>query len=90
MLVLGFAVLWFGYDVTSWGYCLIRGWNITFIEWSNPLHPYQWPKDGSDPPKIPQGKTWPTGHPAWWQKAQTGPNATSDQALMNDVQGGTP
>lgn len=80
--------MWFGYDVSSWGYCLVKGWNITFGEWSNPVHPYTWPPGGKDPEKIPQGKLWPTGHAAWWQHVT--PTATTTQGLVNDVQGGTP
>ena len=52
------GVLWGGYALASWGFILVKGWNITLREWVSPLHPYQWP--GGDPPKIPQGKVWPT------------------------------
>jgi hypothetical protein len=54
------GILWGGYALGSWGFILIKGWNITFKEWINPLHPYQWPGGGGNPEKIPQGKVWPT------------------------------
>ena len=81
MLVLGFALLWGGYDVMTWGYVLIRGWNIKFLTWSSPIHPYEWPKSG-DPPKIPQGRLWPGGSGASTDSA--------NQVLEQDVTGGTP
>ena len=83
MLVLGFALLWGGYDVMTWGYVLIRGWNIKFLTWSNPIHPYIWPKDGTNPPLIPQGRTWPGGF-----SRQITAGGTRD--LENEVTGGTP
>ena len=69
MIVLGFGVLWFGYAVGSYGYVLVKGWNITFKEWVNPLHPYKWPN--GDPPKVPIGKVWPTPAAGATQAAMT-------------------
>jgi hypothetical protein len=60
VIVVGMAVLWGGYALASWGYVLVKGWNIPLREWVSPLHPYQWPGGGGEPPKIPQGKVWPS------------------------------
>jgi hypothetical protein len=60
VIVVGMAVLWGGYALASWGYVLVKGWNIPLRAWVSPLHPYQWPGGGKDPEKIPQGKVWPT------------------------------
>jgi hypothetical protein len=30
MIAIGFGVAWLGYAVVSWGYCLIRDYNVTF------------------------------------------------------------
>lgn len=56
MLAVGFAALWGGYAVASWGYLLIKGYNVSFRSWVSPLNPYSgaWP-----PAKIPPGFIWP-------------------------------
>jgi hypothetical protein len=81
MLVMGFGLLWVGYSISSWGYVLIKGWNIPLSMWMNPVNPYKWPPNGQDPPKIPQGRVWPQ-HSGGLTTTDTG---TSDQALQNDV-----
>jgi hypothetical protein len=30
MVVIGAALLWFGYTVGIWGYCLVRGYDVPF------------------------------------------------------------
>ena len=52
-VVLGFTA----YTVYSFGYIMIKGYNITLREWVTPLHPYSgtWP-----PATVPQGSIWPT------------------------------
>lgn len=64
MLAIGFLLTWAAYGTGSWGYCLLRGWNITARSWFSPLHPYQFPPSGAAPPLIPQGKVWPVGGPS--------------------------
>jgi hypothetical protein len=32
MIAIGFGVAWLGYAVVSWGYCLIRDYNVTFTD----------------------------------------------------------
>lgn len=58
MLPVAFLLLWGGYGVSSWGYILVRGWNITLREWFSPLHPYTWPASGTPQP-VPQGQVFP-------------------------------
>ena len=45
MLPVAILVLWGAYSVGSWGYVLVKGYNITYKEWVNPLNPYSggWP-----------------------------------------------
>lgn len=52
-IVLGFTA----YTVYTWGYILIKGYNITLREWVTPLHPYSgtWP-----PAHVPPGSIFPT------------------------------
>ena len=60
MLFLGIGIIFAGYAVGSWGYVLVKGWNITLREWVSPLHPYQWPASGSPPP-VPPNRVFPGG-----------------------------
>jgi hypothetical protein len=47
----GIGLTWFGYALTSWGYCMVRGYPVKFTDWINPLHPYAgaWPPPGTIP-----------------------------------------
>jgi hypothetical protein len=57
MPAIGFGLTWLGYALTSWGYCLVRGYNVKFTDWINPVHPYSgaWPP----PQNIPAGDLLP-------------------------------
>lgn len=54
------VVTYVGYSIGSWGYVLLKGYNITLREWFSPLSPYQWPPAGTPIPVIPKGRLWPT------------------------------
>jgi hypothetical protein len=56
----GVLLLLAGYGVASYGYVLIKGYNITPREWFSPLNPYQWPAPGATIPRVPQGSLFPT------------------------------
>lgn len=92
MLPLGMIVAWLGYGVGSWGYCLIRGYDIPFIAWMSPLHSYQYPSGG--PKLIPKGKLLPGSASAasGWGTGQqtTGPawNVANPPALQQTPVGG--
>lgn len=60
MVALGFGVLWWGYLEVIYGYCLLKGYDITWHDLANPLNPYQWPAKGRTPSLIPSGKILPT------------------------------
>lgn len=60
MLVIGMATLFAGYAVGSYGWVLLKGWNIPFRAWVSPLNPYTWPAGGADPPPIPADKLFPS------------------------------
>lgn len=59
MPAIGMLLGWFGWSVGSWGYILIRGYNVKFTDWINPVHPYKgsWPPPLIDDPTVllPQG-----------------------------------
>lgn len=58
MLAIGMLLIWGGYDLSFFGWCLFRDYNVTLGQLSSPLHPYAgaWP-----PTKILAGQTWPGG-----------------------------
>lgn len=60
MIVFGIGAVWAGYAVTSFGWVLIKGWNITFAEWVRPWNTYEFPAGGAAPPPIPNTQVWPS------------------------------
>ena len=64
MLVFGIGLMFAGYSVSSYGYVLAKGYNISLREWFSPLNPYRWPAAGAPIPTVPKGKIWPTGSQA--------------------------
>jgi hypothetical protein len=54
MPAFGMLLGWFGWSLTSWGYLLIKGYDVRFVDWVNPIKPYS---QGWPPPKLPQGFT---------------------------------
>lgn len=56
MVALAFGAMWGFYGVTTWGWCLIKGYNITFGQWFNPVKPYTWDKS---PELVPKGHITP-------------------------------
>jgi hypothetical protein len=53
----GLIALFAGYTVASYGVILLRGYDIPWREWINPLNPYRWPK--GPVPKIPGSRVLP-------------------------------
>lgn len=56
MVAVGMLLIWGGYSVTLWGWCLLRNYNVTLGQLMSPVHPYagKWP-----PAAIPPGQIWP-------------------------------
>lgn len=59
MPALGMGLGWGAYALMSWGYILLRGYNVKFSDWVNPFHYYSgdWPP----PTDIPPSSVLPTG-----------------------------
>jgi hypothetical protein len=57
MLPLGMVLGMLGYGLSSWGYILVKGYNITLREWFTPLHPYTGKLDANG--CVPQGSIFP-------------------------------
>jgi len=87
----GVVIVWAGYAAASWGVVLLHGWNITFLQWVNPLNPYRYPAGGPAP--IPDSQILP-GSPsgAFTGGAQLGQAVTGAAAAAaaaeNRQQGG--
>jgi hypothetical protein len=58
MLPLGMVLGVAGYGVATWGYLLVKGYNITLREWFSPLHPYTGSLTAAG--TVPSGSVFPT------------------------------
>lgn len=58
MIAIGMVMGWLGYTTVLYGYCLIKGYDITFGELANPAHVFVWP---AKPPMIPANQVTPGG-----------------------------
>jgi hypothetical protein len=56
MPAIAMGLIWGGYTVTLWGYCLVRGYNVTLAQLANPRTIYKW---SARMPEIPQGMLLP-------------------------------
>lgn len=68
----GVLLLLAGYGVGSYGYVLIKGYNITAREWFSPLNPFTWPPVGADIPRVPKGFIFPTSSASSASSAASG------------------
>lgn len=58
MLPLGMVLGTLAYGMGSWGYILVKGYNITLREWFSPIHPYTGSLASAG--TVPQGSVFPT------------------------------
>ena len=79
MLAAGMLIMWTGYSVSLWGWCLLRGYDVTLGQLMSPAHPYgsgkgqKWP-----PPLMGSDVIFPGGRtPA--APASTAPSASAAQ-----------
>lgn len=62
MLAVGFLIMWGGYSMSLWGWCLLRGYDVTLGQLMSPTHPYGSGKGQSwPPPKIGSDVIFPGG-----------------------------
>jgi hypothetical protein len=78
MLGIGIVLVWAGYGVASYGWCLLRGYDVPFRAWMSPLNPYQWPAGG--PATIPDNQLFPTGQGGQSAAAAPAQPGTQQQA----------
>ena len=70
MPAFGFGLVWFGYSLASYGYFLVRGYDVKFSDWLNPVHPY--PGNPSKAGPIPKSQIFPTGKASTSTATSTG------------------
>ena len=62
MLPVGMLLTWAGYSVSLWGWCLLRGYDVTLGQLMSPVHPYGSGKGQPWPPApIPDSQVFPGG-----------------------------
>ena len=52
MLAAGMLIIWGGYSVSLWGWCLLQGYNVTLGQLMSPVHPYGSGKGQAWPPAL--------------------------------------
>jgi hypothetical protein len=62
MIALAAGIVWLGYGTATWGWCLVRGYDVPLSGWFSPLHPFTWPADGNPGP-VRKGQIFPGGAP---------------------------
>lgn len=71
MIALAAAVIWAGYGVGTWGWCLVMGYDVPLTGWFSPFAPFTWPA-GGNPGFVRKGQIFPGGAPG---TASTGTSA---------------
>lgn len=67
--------MWWGYLEIIYGWTMLKGWDITWRDLANPIHPYQWPAPGQTIQRIPKGQILPGKAP----KPAPKPSTTATQ-----------
>lgn len=61
MPAVGMGIAWFGYGLGLWGFCMVKGYNVTLAQLLNPVSPYRatWPPSQNIPVTeiFPDGKS---------------------------------
>lgn len=86
MVALGFALIWGGYALGLWGWCLVRDYDVTFGQLVSPTHPYGSGQNEPWPPAtMPPTQLWPGA-----QAASTSPPPAASPGGQPDKQGNCP
>lgn len=59
MPAIAMGLAWAGYTLGLWGYCLLRGYDVTLRQLASPLHPVTWARASGS--RIPDGQVFPSG-----------------------------
>ncbi len=79
MVAVGMLLIWGGYSVSLWGWCLLRDYDLTFGQLTSPVHPYSgpWP-----PAKISGTQIWPGGAAAASTVSQVGASGAPGRQVV--------
>jgi hypothetical protein len=89
MVAVAFLLIWSGYGLADFGWCLFKDYDITLGQLLSPLHPYSgaWP-----PPSIPSTQIWPSSSAAAAQAspaaAQNAPSASLPSRILAGLETG--
>jgi hypothetical protein len=65
VVAVGMLLVWGGYSVSLWGWCLLRGYDVTFGQITSPSNPYGSKGQPWPPAQIPANLIFPgTGNAA--------------------------
>lgn len=88
MLPIGMVLVWAGYSVSLWGWCLIRGYDVTLGQLMSPTHPYGSGKGQAWPPPLmsadqifPGGRNTGESAPASGAASRPGPGGNNAKGL---------
>lgn len=88
MLPAGMLIVWAGYSVSLWGWCLLRGYDVTLGQLMSPMHPYGSGKGEKWPPKrLPDDVIFPGRAAAASAAANAGASAAPAAAPSNKLTG---
>jgi phage tail protein X len=51
-------LVWAGYGIASYGWVLVKGYDITMSSWFSPAGTFRW---SANPGMVPQGQVFPSG-----------------------------
>ncbi len=86
MKAVGIGLAFAAYTVGTWGYVLVKGFNITLREWVSPLHPFTGKLDSKG--CVPPGFIFPASSQAGVPCKQKGsPSGASAAQVNREAQG---
>jgi hypothetical protein len=88
MLPLGMVVTFAGYGLASYGFLMVKGYNITFKQWFSPLHPFQGALNSNG--YVPQGQLFPGSTPGAGGGGMAPPLSPVQKQQQKNLQGGAP
>jgi hypothetical protein len=54
---IGIVIMFAGYTIASYGIVLLKGWDISWKQWIDPLDPWQW---SGTPQPVPSTQVFPS------------------------------
>jgi hypothetical protein len=93
VILLGMGMAWGGYAMAFWGYCLVKGYDVSFTQVVNPFGFYPLSKPWPPPQDIPSGQILPGGQnvgTTGTSGSATAAGKAVQQQQKKNLQGGAP